>query len=332
MFNAAVIGCGRIASTFDNDPRRRYAATHIGAYKRVPKIALKAVSDLDESRLGACVKKWSVPNGYRTVKELLNNEKIDILSVCTPPETHYKIIKEAVEFPLKAVFCEKPLAHTLEDAGKIVDICKSRNIILQVDHQRRFDPMHAAVRKIIETEKLGKAEQANFYYTAGIRNTGSHMFDLLRFFYGDADWIEGNYSPNLSHRTNDPNVDGVIKFKKGLFATFQSCDVKKYLIFEFNCLFEKGRIEIKNSGFSAEVYTSANSKNFSGYKELVKTKPSFKTDYRRNFMVNAVRHLIECAERRKPSISSGIDGLASLTMIEAALKSAKKDGKRIFIR
>jgi len=330
-YKAAVIGCGRIGFTFDNDAKRRYVASHAKAYKSVKNTELAAVCDIDSGKLQKCRKELNIPAGYADLKKMLTKEKIDILSICTPPATHYGIIKEAAKFPLRAIFCEKPLADNLEDAKKILDLCAGKKMILQVGHQRRFDRLHLQTKELMRNGRLGKAQQVNFYYTAGVKNTGSHMFDILRFFFGNVKWIEAVFSENKSGNKKDPNVDGVLKFRNGLFATFQACDVKNYLVFEMNCFLNKGRFILKESGWSLDFYKVKDSTYCSGYKELHKVKSPFNISYKRNFMINAVKHLTECIRENKEPVSSGKDGLAAVELIRAALTSAKNNGKRIFL-
>lgn len=331
IYKAAVIGCGRIGFGFDKDPKRKCVATHTGAFGSVKGVNLVAVCDVNRKRLKECVDTLAIPGSYTDFKEMLKKEQIDILSICTPADTHYSILRDAVRFPLKAIFCEKPLADNSKNAIRMVNLCKEKKIILQVDHQRRFDPLHINLRELIRSRELGGVQQANFYYTAGVKNTGSHMFDLFRFFLGEAEWIEAFYSKNKSHRDNDPNLDGIIKFKNGVLATFQACDVKKYLIFELNCTLDKGRFSLKDSGFSVDFYISEDSRHFSGYKELKKGRIRVNTRYKRNFMVNGVKSLLECIKNKEESISSGTDGAKALQLINAGITSASNNGKRIFM-
>ncbi len=328
-FRAGVIGCGRIGFGFDKDPKREYIATHTGAYNSVKGVELVAVCDIDKRMLKECMERWDIPAGYSDLKEMLKKEDLDILSICTPPSTHYPILKEAIKYPIKAIFCEKPIAENKKNAKQMVKLCKEKRIVLQVDHQRRFDPLHDHLREFIKSKKMGDVQQVNAYYTAGINNTGSHMFDLLGFFFGEVEWIEGFFSKNDSHGEDDPNMDGFMRFNSGLLASFQACDVNEYLLFELNCFLEKGRIVLKNSGFNVDLYKTCESKYFSGYKELCKTNHHFKTKYKRRFMVNAVEHLIECINNNKESASSGDDGIKALELIEASILSATNNGKRV---
>lgn len=332
MYKVGVVGCGRIASIFDDDPKREYIASHIGAYQHVKDTEIVAVCDINEDRLKKCQERWGIQQRYIDYKEMLTKERVDILSVCTPPESHYQIVREAIKDKnIKAIFCEKPIADTVKDAEKMVKLCREKNIILQIGHQRRFDELHRELRESICKKNMGEVQQANFYYTAGINNTGSHMVDLLRFFFGGVSWAEAFFSKSPSRKDSDPNLDGILKFKDGLLVTFQACDAKKYLVFELNCFLEKARFVLKDSGFSLDFYEAKESKNFSGYKELYKMSSSFAVKYKRNFMVNAVNHLVECIKSGKNSLSSGEDGLADLKIINAVLRSAENNGKRIVL-
>jgi predicted dehydrogenase len=100
----------------------------------------------------------------------------------------------------------------------MIGLCRERGVALQVDHQRRFDPFHQEVRRFIQEGGLGRVQQATFYYSAGIANTGSHLFDLLRFFFGDAAWVQAVRSQNPSPNPADPNIDGLVKFRSGLLC------------------------------------------------------------------------------------------------------------------
>lgn len=324
------MGCGRIGSEFDDDPKRSNIATHAGAYSAVPETELVAVADINKEKLEKCIKKWDIGSAYQSYEELLEKEALDILSICTWTSQHLDIVKSAVEHGVKAIFCEKPIAVTLGDACQMVELCKTNNVLLQIDHQRRFCEFHQRVREILLNGKLGNIQQASFHYTAGIANTGSHMFDLLRFLFGDVSWVMAVQSENKSHNPTDPNLDGVIKFKNGLFCSIHACDVKKFLIFELDIIGAEGRIRITHSGFDLEFYEIQESNTFSGYKELYPSKPLINKNTPRDFMINGVKHIVNCLEEGKNSISSGEDGLRALELIHAFHISAK-EGEKIHL-
>lgn len=326
---AGIIGCGRIGSEFDDDPRRKEIATHAGAYRAVSGVELVAACDLDAQKLARCGTRWQIPSLYQDSAEMLRNESLDILSICTWPSSRLAIVEQAANSGVKAVFCEKPIADSLRNATAMVQLCDSRGVILQIDHQRRFDRFHQEVRAFLQAGKLGRVQQVNFRYTAGIANTGSHMFDLLRFLFGDVQWVQAVYSENHSHNANDPNLDGMLRFRGGPLCMVQACDARSYLVFELDSLGTQGRLRVTHSGLDVDFYEVKESALFSGYKEIYPAASPVDSQVQRDCMVQGVAHLIECLRQGKRSISSGEDGRAALELICAFHESARADGKRI---
>lgn len=328
-YRCGIIGCGRIASEFDDDPKRKVISTHAGAYSNNPQTRLVAVSDVNAEKLEKCKQRWNVPAAYADYKEMLAQEKLDILSICTWSSTHAEVVREAVKHGLKAIFCEKPMATTLHEAKEMIELCKKKDVLLIIDHQRRFDGFHQQVRAMVQNGKIGKIQQATFYYTAGIANTGSHVLDLLRFYLGDASWVQAAYSDAPSPNLDDPNIDGTIKFANGASVALQAGDVKSYLVFELHLLGTQGKISITRSGFDGAYYEPVDSTLFSGYKELREMDFPFDKNTPREYMRRAVQHIVECIEQKKRPVSSGEDGYASLELIVALHESAKQNGARV---
>lgn len=331
FYNAAIIGCGRIGSEFDDDPKRIVISTHAGAYDRHPEVNLAAVADIDEVKLKKCQRRWNIPNSYTDIRDMFSKEQIDVLSICTWSSTHLEVFKEAVKNGVKAVFCEKPMAATLKEADKMLSIAEDNNIVFIVDHQRRFSEMHNAIRNFILSGGLGQIQHAVFFYGAGIANTGSHMLDLLRFFMGDVEWVSGIYSriPNTNHE--DSNIDGILNFKNGCVCSVHACDVREYLIFELDIIGNKGRIKVTNSGYKFEYYSVGDSEYFSGYKELQASQSPFGEHFSNDNMVNGVKHIINCLNKVEEPISSAIDGRASLELICALNESAAREGEKTYL-
>ena len=163
MFNykGAVIGLGRIGAEFPDN--------HVRAYQDSPQCDLVAVSDVDSS------KALLVPDVpfYTNYMDMVKNSDMSIVSVCTPPETHRKIVCDIAPYVL-AIYCEKPIATTLSDADAMIEECKRFRTILQINHQRRF-------------------VCPKFKFSRGILNTGSHAFDLIRQLFGEVVYIDKDY-------------------------------------------------------------------------------------------------------------------------------------------
>ncbi len=323
MFRAGLIGCGRIGCGFDDDSKKKVIFTHASAYTRFKKTNLIALADIDSKKLLKYGEKFSVRNLYRNYKEMLSKEKIDILSICTPTKTHWPIVQYASKFPIRAIYCEKPISDNLKDAKKMIKLCQERKILLMVNHQRRFDPFYRELKQKIADGKIGRVQQANCYYTRGILNTGTHILDLFDFFFGQIEWTKAVYSKNKSPFEDDPNLDGVIKFKNGPLVTIKACDDSYYLILEIDILGSKARIRL---GKEFEYFQIASGKNLLEKNELIRVKiPPFKSKYSPTSSIHGVEHIINCLEGKEKPVSSGDEAIKALETIKTMCLSAKNE-------
>jgi predicted dehydrogenase len=329
FYRAGIVGCGRIGCSFDDEPNRGYVSTHAGAYARTPGVELIALADLDQTSLNRYGKKFRVDGLYTDYRKMLSQEQLDILSICTWNETHREIVENAVRAKVKGIFCEKPIAESLASADAMIQQCAENGVTLMIDHQRRFDRFHQDVAAYLREERLGHIQQITCYYTAGVVNTGSHLFDLLRLLFGEVEWVQGIYSSNSSQIPNDPNVDGWLQFDNGVRAAVQPCDVRHYTIFEINILGALGRLRITSHGFEAQFEQAQESTRFADYRELHLAKTPLDPGGPREFMLQAVDHLLGCVQREQRPQCSGEDGRRALEIICALRESADADGRRI---
>jgi len=222
-FRCAVIGCGRIGCGFDDNST--IIRTHAGSYYTNPHTKLVSFCDVDISKLEKYGKKYRVPSLYTSSSEMFKNENIDCVSICTLVDTHLELVRLAAKNYVKAIFLEKPMSNSLTNAQKIIQICKKHKIKLAVDHQRRFNPFYQSIRKFLEQKKLGTIQLVNVYYGSGIANTGSHIFDVLRLFFGEVFSIQSQLLKKNTINPSDPNFDLIIKFANGNAKKILSIDI-----------------------------------------------------------------------------------------------------------
>jgi predicted dehydrogenase len=326
---AGVIGCGRIGCGFDDDPRRRCASSHARAYLRTAGAKLAALCDTDEEKLARYGAKFGVRGRYINYEEMLEKENLDIVSICTLSASHLEIVRAAVAAGVHGIFCEKPIAESLSAADEMIRLCAERGVALMIGHQRRFDPMHQRLARFVRDGGLGRVQQGTCYYTAGVANTGTHLFDLLRFYLGDVAWVQGHMSASVSPNAADPNIDGWLGFVNGAVVALQALDVAAYTVFEIVLLGTKWRLRLGAHGSRAEFEEARPSERFSGYRELFSAAPPVESKFTRELLMCGIAHLIDCLERGTRPVSSGEDGRAALEIICALSQSAVECGKRI---
>jgi myo-inositol 2-dehydrogenase/D-chiro-inositol 1-dehydrogenase len=127
--------------------------------------------------------------------ELINSDKIDAVVICSPDATHASLVLACLD-ARKPVLCEKPLATNVEDLKKILskeNECGKKYV--SVGFNRRFDPYHLAVKKVVDSEEIGlpllwkgvHRNAAAMYDTSGafiLNNSAGHDVDSARWLLG----------------------------------------------------------------------------------------------------------------------------------------------------
>jgi len=141
----AVVGAGFVAQK-----------RHIPAFLRLRKyVSLNAVCDLNFGLAKEVAKKFSIPNAYSNLSEMLSKEHPDIVDVCTPPGAHASVAVEAMEAGCH-VLLEKPMASSLADCDKMIEASKKNNVKLSVVHNQRFYPPFLKAEELVKNGAIGE--------------------------------------------------------------------------------------------------------------------------------------------------------------------------------
>lgn len=138
-----VLGTGRIGKI------------HIKNLWNHPQIHIKGVADPFVDK--AFIEALKLPL-YQNAEDLFADKDIDAIFICTPSDTHYELIKQAL-LAKKAVFCEKPVDLDLKRILEIRDLIQTNNGFLQVGFNRRFDSNFKGIAKLIKAGEVGKLLQ-----------------------------------------------------------------------------------------------------------------------------------------------------------------------------
>jgi len=188
--NVGVIGVGRMGHV--------YAAN---LAQRVPNARLVAVADQKADLAAACAKEFGIPRFYESHHDLLDDRDIDAVAVITSTSTHKEAIVDAARAG-KAVFCEKPISLSLEDANEVLRVVEETGAFLQMGFQRRFDAAYVGARQKVEEGAIGSPvvftsisrdpfrpplEFCDPKISGGlIADMGIHDFDAARMYMGEA--------------------------------------------------------------------------------------------------------------------------------------------------
>jgi len=142
---------------------------------------------------------------YNSIEELIGDEKIELIIINTPNNTHYDYAKKALTAG-KHILVEKPFAASSAEAKEIFNLAKQLDKKVLFYQNRRWDSDFTAVRQVIESGKLGKLSEVHFRYdryrsTIGVKSfkeepvaasglmydLGPHLLDQALSIFGKPD-------------------------------------------------------------------------------------------------------------------------------------------------
>lgn len=194
----AVVGCGRISTN------------HLSAIKaHQNNFKLVAVCDSESTPLKLATEKYKVA-GYLSLKEMLINEKLDVISICTPSGMHPNQTVDIAKAGIH-VISEKPMATRWSDGLKMVKACDDANVRLFVVKQNRQNATLQLLKRAIQEKRFGRIFMVNInvfwtrpqaYYDqakwrgtweldgGAFMNQASHYIDLADWLIGPVDKVQ----------------------------------------------------------------------------------------------------------------------------------------------
>ena len=146
------------------------AESHIESYLRMPDVDIVAAADLIDGKAEAFMQRYGVEGVrfYPSHKEMLENEELDAVSVCTYNATHAECTIAALKAGVN-VLLEKPMCVTTEEAVESCRAEKESGKVLSIGFQPRFDANMQMIKKIVESGALG---EVYYIQTGGGRRRG----------------------------------------------------------------------------------------------------------------------------------------------------------------
>ncbi len=199
ILRVGVIGLGYIS------------AVHLKGYQRCPNVRLTAFCDLIPERADAARRQYGVPEAeiYTDYREMLANESLDAVSICTENNQHAPIALAALASGAH-VFCEKPMAITSAEADAMVAAAERYHRKLSVGYQLRFSSHAGELHERIARGELGqiyyaeaKAMRRRGVPTWGVflnraKQGGGPLIDIGTHLVDFTLWLMNDYSPVVS--------------------------------------------------------------------------------------------------------------------------------------
>jgi len=133
---------------------------HANVYSLLDNASLEAFVDIKEEKRAKYSEEFGKP-AYATIAELLEKHPdLDAVDICLPTYEHRTATLEVAKAG-KHVFCEKPMALTVEEAQEMTSACQQANVRLMIGHCIRFWPEYALLKQLVDDQSLGKLLSLN---------------------------------------------------------------------------------------------------------------------------------------------------------------------------
>jgi predicted dehydrogenase len=246
-----IAGCGRFAEH-----------SFLPAIRLTRKSLVNSLYSRDISRAKTLAQKFGVHQFFDNYDDFLKSD-IDAVFVASANAHHYEQVIKAAKAG-KNILCEKPLALTSVQAEEMVKVCKENNVLLAVNYVHRFHPLVIKAKELIIDQKLGKLVSIDVHFNidfppdnnfrfkkalsggGALRDIGTHMIDLLRFFGGEIETIDGVVENLVYQSEVDDFALGTVKFAKSGYGTFNVSFNNKKSFNRIEILCHKGAIAIDN--------------------------------------------------------------------------------------
>ena len=259
-YRAAVIGLGRMGSTFDDEIQRGGSVftpyCHGPAYHGSQVTDLVAGADLHDGQRELFGERWGLSAGPALQRlqgdarkgEARHRQRVHVGQA---PRRHRQ---GGGRVGVKAIWAEKPMSLSLAEADEMVAVCRERGVALAVNCVRRWTPSFVEARRIIDSGELGEILQVTAYAECPLSANGSHMLDAVRFVAGgDVDWVFGEMeSDEAAASDDDIRGNGYLAFDNGVRAYVRGMDTGA-AVWDFDIIGENGRIRILNNCLQAEL-------------------------------------------------------------------------------
>ena len=315
----ALLGAGRIGQV------------HARAVTSNPQAVLVAVAEVSKEAANSVISTFG--GEFRSIDEIAQSSDIDAVLICTPTNTHSELIEKFSRVG-KAIFCEKPIDLNIDRVTDCLKVVEETNAKLMVGFNRRFDPHFIALKEAVDAGRIGNIEMINIIsrdpgappaeyikVSGGIfKDMTIHDFDMARFLLGEEiDTVMASASVLV-----DPEI--------GKLGDFDSANVILVTASGKQCAISNSRRATYGYDQRIEVHGSLGMVSAENQREVSievatadgYTKPPLYDFFMTRYIAayaNEIAEFIEALTSNSPASPTGYDGLQSLKIAEAALKS-----------
>jgi predicted dehydrogenase len=160
MLKIAIVGCGKVADQ------------HVQAVNRISDCRVVALCDREPLMARQLGERCGIAPCFSGLQEMLQANQPDIVHITTPPQSHYVLAKQCLEFGTH-VYVEKPFTVTAEEAQSLIEVAEARNLKITAGHNLQYTLEMLEMRRLVSEGFLGGKPihlESHFSYDLGNRS------------------------------------------------------------------------------------------------------------------------------------------------------------------
>ena len=289
----------------------------------------------------------SNPLWANSAKEIIENEEIDVIFICTPNYLNKDLTIECIK-KNKHVFCEKPPALKSNDVLEIQSYEKKSSSILMYGFNHRHHQSIVNCKKIISEKKYGNILWIRGRYGKSVDESflsnwrsdlnksgggilidqGIHMLDLFLYFCDDFDIVKSLVSNSYWNSDIEDNVFALLKnSQKNISASLHSTMTQWRHLFSLEIFLESGYLVINGLNTSSGTY----GEEILSIAQKRSTPPAAtwedeeKVSFNDNFWETELLYFLDCINKnQKPKMCNSNDAFKILDLIERIYEDGRK--------
>ncbi len=295
-----------------------WGRNHVRVFSELPETELKAVCDVNKERVTAIANQYKV-DAYTDSGKLLKRKDIQAVSICTWTTTHAAEAVKAIRAG-KDALVEKPIASTVREAKRIVQLAERRNKLLMVGFIERFNPGVQNIRNMIYREEIGTLVSATSKRVSEwperigdvgvVKDTAIHDIDVMRHIFGEDPTAVFAKIGNLRHSKYEDYAQIMLTFGRGKTAFIEANWLTPY---KTRNLLVTGSKAILNLNYITQEITVETAGKSTTLRQA--SQEPLKLE---------LQHFANCVLNNRTPTVTGVDGLKALQIAEAAFKSSKQ--------
>lgn len=330
-----LIGCGRIAKH------------HINSVKALG-VSEVVLCDIDQEKARAFAREHGIIDKtriYQDYLEMIKKETLDFVSIATESGKHARIAMDVITSGVNVII-EKPMALSIEDAKRIIELKDRYGVFVEVCHQNRYNSSVQALKTAIDEGRFGKITHGSLhvrwhrneqYYACGLwrgtweqdggalMNQCIHGIDLLIWLMGSP--VQSVYGTvrNFNHSYIEAEDFGmaILQFENGSVATIEGT-TDTYINAEEACLCVyglNGAVKLGGATYNnIEKWTFSDKR---GEDEKIILNKYVSSVYGNSHPL-VFKNMIDALQSKNKISINAIDGMRALETVLAIYKSAKE--------